>query len=241
MGAKTRENGNLSCSGLPLHERSAKIIFAPQDVAQFGKVLGSGPRERGFKSRHPDHSKRQLNPDSLVIKLPGLVLIHTFMFRYKQRPKDNSLGLCLYHFREVRKRFILKSRKKQNYILSSRKISLIYRVIHTFNSYKGYEMQFYLELHFKVMERMTLSMTKKGIRDSTDLFFLGQKKKSRVFLSLIRCFIGAACFQLLFSTVYLDKNQRNASLSPQKSRNPYCFQRVRNRLTIRLFKVKHGH
>lgn len=33
MGAKTRENGNLSCSGLPLHERSAKIIFAPQDVA----------------------------------------------------------------------------------------------------------------------------------------------------------------------------------------------------------------
>lgn len=34
-------------------------------------------------SRNPDHSLEQLNSDSLIISLPGLVLIHTFAFKRK--------------------------------------------------------------------------------------------------------------------------------------------------------------
>ena len=30
-------------------------IFEYRDVAQFGSALGSGPRGRGFESRHLDH------------------------------------------------------------------------------------------------------------------------------------------------------------------------------------------
>ena len=34
---------------------SILIVLIVRGVAQFGSVLGSGPRGRGFESRRPDH------------------------------------------------------------------------------------------------------------------------------------------------------------------------------------------
>lgn len=36
-----------------------------------------------LSSHHPDHFGQQLNPESLIVELPGLILIHTFAFKRK--------------------------------------------------------------------------------------------------------------------------------------------------------------
>ena len=52
-------------------------------VAQFGRALGSGPRGRGFKSRHSDQKKRQLSTESCRFFCSLIYSLFTFLSSLK--------------------------------------------------------------------------------------------------------------------------------------------------------------
>ena len=65
-----RRPGERGGRRLDVHAASARLAAVHRGVAQLGSALRSGRRGRGFKSRHPDHTKALVR-DSHRVRRPG--------------------------------------------------------------------------------------------------------------------------------------------------------------------------